>query len=241
MIDPIARLMKRSCEEFYCYNVEGLLTLFWAFYLAFSVYYPERRTSSAAAKAIAIILPALLIAFLRIPSVRKSPKLFLALADISLAASLLLGSIFLIAIFAKYIHTRRNVRRDGIYDSWLIVRFAIAFFFIEAFQTLTLLSEIVKYKYNNDDMERPVAPDLSAARARGDFAEFVPGVSAGLLDTRTSQTPQENGAGVRVSAVTLDSSSEIQEGHRIETDSLGSSSKLESRDRADHGGESCRQ
>ncbi|KAI3327828.1 hypothetical protein HD806DRAFT_531162 [Xylariaceae sp. AK1471] len=201
--------------QYYLYNVEGILTLFWAFALAFSVFNPSGlsrcyqrvgRTSSNLAKAIAFFLPAILIGFLQLPAVRNSPAAFLVLADFSLAASLLLGSILLVAILIKYIYTRRRLQRwtvryplsrgsngdssepddpdleprDSIYDSWLVVRFAIAFLFIEAFQILTILSEIAQVN-NNRKEARPAVPDTSAARARIDFVEFIPGVSVGLL------------------------------------------------------------
>jgi len=77
-------------------------------------------------------------------------------------------------------------RQSGIYDSWLILRFTIAFVFIEAFQILTILSEVVKFNGNRKE-EQPDGPDLSAAHARGDFAEFVPGVSVGLLVSKLNQ------------------------------------------------------
>ncbi|KAI0390011.1 hypothetical protein F5Y17DRAFT_469247 [Xylariaceae sp. FL0594] len=210
--------------QFYCYNVEGISTLFWAFALAFSVYCPSghsryqriSRTLAIVVKSIAVVLPAVLIGLLRIPAVRGSPALFLALADFILASSLLLGGILLIAILAKYIYTRRRMRlwmlphhpspppqvgnpddsgdggedgprmdileerTGGIYDSWLILRFAIAFVFLEAFQILNILSEIAQVNSNREEV-LPDEPDLSAAYARGDFAKFLPGVSAGLL------------------------------------------------------------
>ncbi|KAI0472287.1 hypothetical protein F4859DRAFT_483667 [Xylaria cf. heliscus] len=211
--------------QYYCYNVEGFLTLFWAFALAFSIYCPSespqcqqiRRRRGRVSKAAAFLLPAIFISFLQLPVVRSSTPAFITLADFSLASSLSLGSILVVVILVKYIQTRRKLHRwtvrypltrdandnggadgrdldseDSIYDGWLIVRFAIALFFIEAFQILTILSEVAQIN-NNKKEALPAEPDLSAAHAKIDFVEFMPGVSAGLLvflvfgTTRTCQ------------------------------------------------------
>ncbi|KAI1311754.1 hypothetical protein F5Y03DRAFT_391310 [Xylaria venustula] len=210
--------------QYYCYNVEGILTLFWAFSLAFSIYSPyisfasgyASRKSSIISKAVAFLLPATLISLLQIPAVKNATAAFLTIADISLAASLFLGSILLIAILAKYIQTRRRLHRwtiryplsrdmsenggqsgqdsdldsgNRIYDGWLIVRFSIAFLFIEAFQILSILSELTQAN-NNTEKVLPEQPDTSACRARVDFVEFLPGVSTGLLNFLVFGTTQ---------------------------------------------------
>ncbi|KAI0193642.1 hypothetical protein EV127DRAFT_247668 [Xylaria flabelliformis] len=197
--------------QYYCYNVEGFLTLFWAFALAFAIFKPSesiqhhyiRRRRGIISKVVAFVLPAVFISLLQIPAVRNSTPAFITLADISLAASLLLGSILVIAILAKYIQTRRKIHRwtvrfplprdpndndeeerESLYDGWLIVRFAIALLFIEAFQILTILSEVSQVN-NNKKEALPAEPDISAAHAKVDFVEFIPGVSAGLLVSYT--------------------------------------------------------
>ncbi|KAH8158234.1 hypothetical protein CIB48_g10019 [Xylaria polymorpha] len=198
--------------QYYCYNVEGYLTLFWAFALAFSIFKPTecahhqriRRRRGTFSKVAAFLLPALLISLLQLPAVKCSTPAFITLADLSLAASLSLGSILVVVILVKYIQTRRKLHRwtvrfplprdandngedgqdtdseDSIYDGWLIVRFAIALLFIEAFQILTILSEVAQIN-NNKEEALPPEPDISAAHAQVDFVEFIPGVSAGLL------------------------------------------------------------
>jgi hypothetical protein len=127
------------------------------------------------------------------------------------ALSFTVGGILLLAILAKYIQTRRKLHRwtvrfplpgiaaengeeeldlnseDSIYDSWLIVRFVISLLFIEAFQILTILSEVAQVN-NNKKEALPPEPDISAARARVDFLEFIPGVSTGLLVSCASAT-----------------------------------------------------
>ncbi|KAI0420373.1 hypothetical protein F5X98DRAFT_25752 [Xylaria grammica] len=200
--------------QYYCYNVEAMLALFWACSLAFSIFGPpglnhhERlsRRSSIVAKVLSFFVPALFVGLLRLPAVRNSIAAFITVADFNLAASLTLGSIVLVAILAKYIHTRRRLHRwtvryplsrdlnsnsgesgldsdsehHSIYDGWLIVRFAIALAFIEAFQILTILSEVAQIRGNREEV-LPEQPDISAARAVVDFVEFIPGVSTGLL------------------------------------------------------------
>ncbi|TRX88375.1 hypothetical protein FHL15_010751 [Xylaria flabelliformis] len=190
-----------------------------AFALAFAIFKPSesiqhhciRRRRGIISKVVAFVLPAVFISFLQIPAVRNSTPAFITLADISLAASLSLGSILVIVILAKYIQTRRKIHRwtvrfplprdpndngeeeqESLYDGWLIVRFAIALLFIEAFQILTILSEVAQTN-NNKKEALPAEPDISAAHAKVDFVEFIPGVSAGLLvflvfgTTRTCQ------------------------------------------------------
>ncbi|RYC62035.1 hypothetical protein CHU98_g4179 [Xylaria longipes] len=210
--------------QYYCYNVEGLLTLFWAISLAFYIFKPSesnqhqriRRRRGILSKVVAFLLPAVLISFLQLPAVRSSTPAFITLADFGLAASLSLGSVLVVVILAKYIQTRRKLHRwtvryplprdgndngedgqeldseESIYDGWLIVRFAIALTFIEAFQILSILSEVAQVNSNKKEA-LPEEPDLSAAHAQVDFVEFIPGVSSGLLvflvfgTTRTCQ------------------------------------------------------
>ncbi|KAI1128474.1 hypothetical protein F5Y10DRAFT_240457 [Nemania abortiva] len=200
--------------QYYCYNVEGILTVSWAFVLAYSVFKTSEinwhqrisQRSSIIAKAVAFVLPAVFIGLLHIPAVRSSIAVFITLANFQLAASFTIGGILLIAILFKYIQTRRKLHRwtvrfplpgtlsannegedeqdlnseESIYDSWLIVRFVISLLFIEAFQILTILSEVAQIN-NNKKEALPSEPDLSAAHARVDFIEFIPGVTAGLL------------------------------------------------------------
>ncbi|KAI0407933.1 hypothetical protein F4802DRAFT_494153 [Xylaria palmicola] len=200
--------------QYYFYNVEGLLTLFWAIALSFSIFNPSefcqyrrsRQKRGLLAKGGAFLLPGLIIGLLQVPAVKESTAAFLALGDAILATSLTLGSVLVVAILAKYIQARRKLHRwtiryplcrgsnentrqedeqgadseNSIYDGWLIVRFAIALFFIETFQVLTILSEIAQINKNKKE-SLPAEPDLSASRAQVDFVEFIPGVSAGLL------------------------------------------------------------
>ncbi|KAF2971409.1 hypothetical protein GQX73_g2145 [Xylaria multiplex] len=105
--------------QFYSYNVEAILTLSWAFSLAFSIFKPSGlnlhqrvgRKISIFAKVVAFLLPAVLISLLQVPAVRASTAAFITLADFNLAASLTLGSITLITILVKYIQTRRRLHR----------------------------------------------------------------------------------------------------------------------------------
>ncbi|KAI1152943.1 hypothetical protein F4825DRAFT_475347 [Nemania diffusa] len=199
--------------QYYCYNVEGILTALWAFVLAFSIFHPSEvnwhqrisRKSSVTAKTVAFLLPAIFVGILHIRAVQESTALFITLANLTLAISFTIGGILLVAILAKYIQTRRKLHRwtiryplpgtsteegageeldlnseDSIYDSWLIVRFVISLLFIEAFQILTILSEVAQVNNNKKEV-LPPEPDISARRARVDFLEFIPGVSTGLL------------------------------------------------------------
>ncbi|KAK5632472.1 hypothetical protein RRF57_008186 [Xylaria bambusicola] len=198
--------------EYYCYNVEGILTLFCNVYLSPFRYTTQDRTSrtlSILSKALAFLLPATQIALLQIPALKDSTPAFITVANFLLAISLTVGSILIAVIMFKYIQTRRKLHRwtirypiprnlneaegengqnsdlesdseNRIYDGWLIVRFTIAFIFIEIFQILSTLSELMQIRDNKEEV-LPNEPDISARHARDDFGSFLPGVSAGLL------------------------------------------------------------
>ncbi|EGO59743.1 hypothetical protein NEUTE1DRAFT_121491 [Neurospora tetrasperma FGSC 2508] len=123
-----------------------------------------------------------------------------------------IGSLLLLAVLIKYIHSRAalvswKVRygqnsskttnpysgsgnvpsghrpalpRRNIYDSWLAVRFTVAFVALGLFELVVIFFQLRAANTNTKD-NIPPHPDLSAARARGDFALFCPGVSASLL------------------------------------------------------------
>ncbi|KAK3939873.1 glycoside hydrolase [Diplogelasinospora grovesii] len=194
--------------QFYCYNVEAMLVLFWSAELARSVF---RLRSSAhaqrvsiAAKTSAVLLPVIQVNLLRTSAVQSTTAGFLVLANFIMIISLVTGSILLLLILVKYIHARHaflswNVRygqssegtqgttspgspiqHKNIYDRWLVVRFAIAFVALGAFELVIILFELHAMS-DNKAANIPAQPDLSAARAKADFANFAPGVSASLL------------------------------------------------------------
>ncbi|KAI0597003.1 hypothetical protein F4775DRAFT_271632 [Biscogniauxia sp. FL1348] len=199
--------------QYYSYNVEALLTLFWAGALTQSVYgYTDlkiyrriRRWTYGVAKSVAVLLPALLIGFLHLDSVRRSSASFIVMADICMIACLTVGAILLLAILGKYVHIRRNAlswhvrygesgarteesgmepwhrnmrrkRTQNIYDRWLLVRFAIAFIVIACFQVSLVVFQGRQLRINSE-----AEIDLSAGRAQEDFVTFMPGVTASLL------------------------------------------------------------
>ncbi|KAI0139292.1 hypothetical protein BJ166DRAFT_126412 [Pestalotiopsis sp. NC0098] len=103
--------------QYYSYNVESMLVMFWAFELAQSVYglsaKPHlrqilRRTNSVG-KAIAMLFPLLTILLLRVPGVQKVFVAFILLADLPLMISLAVSSITMIAILFKYIQSRKKI------------------------------------------------------------------------------------------------------------------------------------
>lgn len=108
-------------------------------------------------------------------------------------------------ILVKYIYTRRQLQnwdvqygqtahsftsdlkldatppqRDTIYDSWLMIRFTIAFIFLGIFEIFLIYFQLSSMESNSETHLIPSA-DLSAERARGDFILFMPGCSASLL------------------------------------------------------------
>ncbi|KAK8078916.1 hypothetical protein PG994_002723 [Apiospora phragmitis] len=105
--------------QFYCYNVESMFVLFWAAELGQSVYgltqkyhlMKKLKYFNYAAKASAVLLPLLLVALLRAPAVQNNTAAFVALADLPLWLSIGCGSIVMIAILGRYIHTQRVLLR----------------------------------------------------------------------------------------------------------------------------------
>ncbi|OTA57962.1 hypothetical protein K449DRAFT_374214 [Hypoxylon sp. EC38] len=202
--------------EYYTYNVEAMLTLFWAIALTHTVFklvdltnfrHIGHRTNKVA-KAVGVILPAILMSLLRLSAVQSSRAGFLVLANFNIMISLTFGSILLIAILIKYIYARHRLvswnarylfsrrsqetdgeilnvldRGDGrqsIYDRWLVLRFSIAFVVLAVFQLITILLEISQLSHHTKE-KIGEAPNLSAEKAKNDFLLFLPGVSTSLL------------------------------------------------------------
>nr|XP_036588323.1 glycoside hydrolase [Colletotrichum truncatum]KAF6799696.1 glycoside hydrolase [Colletotrichum truncatum] len=100
--------------QFYSYNVEAVLTFFWAIALTQSIFQLEpiksmRHRANYIAKATAVLLPALLMGILRVDAVQKQAVPFLLLADGIMGFCLSGSGVLLIVILVKYIHTRRNL------------------------------------------------------------------------------------------------------------------------------------
>ncbi|KAI0181673.1 hypothetical protein GGR52DRAFT_584061 [Hypoxylon sp. FL1284] len=204
-------------HENYTYNAEAMLTLFWAIALTRTVfklsnlapYRHMRRRTGQLARGIAIVLPAILMALLRLDAVQKSFIAFLILANFNMMISLTFGTVLLMAILGKYIWTRHQLlswnarylfsrrehevdgeiinvldRGDGTrratYDRWLVLRFSIGFVVLAVFQLITILSEVSQLS-NHTKEKLGDAPDLSAGKAKHDFLLFMPGVSTSLL------------------------------------------------------------
>ncbi|KAI1762560.1 hypothetical protein GGR53DRAFT_414928 [Hypoxylon sp. FL1150] len=201
----------------YTYNAEAMLTLFWAIALTRTVFkfsnlatfkHIEHRTNQLA-KVVAVLLPAILMALLRLDVVQSSIIAFLILANFNMMISLTFGSLLLMAILVKYIWTRHRLiswnarylfsrrsqevdgdimnvldRGDGTrratYDRWLVLRFSIGFVVLAVFQLITILSEVAQLS-NLTKEKLGNEADLSAAKAKNDFLLFMPGVSTSLL------------------------------------------------------------
>ncbi|KAI0129799.1 hypothetical protein BJ170DRAFT_719822 [Xylariales sp. AK1849] len=105
--------------ESYCYNVGGLLVLFWAFELAQSVYGLTHKMSlkkllrriNAAGKVVAVCLPILVVLLLKTTVGQYSQTTYAIITDVPLTLSLGLGSILMLAILGRYIYSRRRLLR----------------------------------------------------------------------------------------------------------------------------------
>lgn len=202
--------------EYYTYNVDALLVLCWSVELAYSIYQLRgsrlsRFHGSIVAKSAAVVLPAVQMILLQLSGgVQESTAGFIILADFIMIASFAVGSLLLLAILGKYVHTRfallswtvrygrqsqdtddgsamasnggqaRPARRTNIYDRWPVIRFTIAFVALSLFELVVIVFQLHAAS-NNNRANIPKEPDLSAAKGQPDFALFVPGPGANLL------------------------------------------------------------
>lgn len=103
--------------QYYSYNVESMLVMFWAFELAQSVYGLSAkphlrqvlRRINSVGKAIAILFPLLTILLLRAPAIQRVFVAFILLADLPLMISLAVSSITMIAILIRYVQSRKKI------------------------------------------------------------------------------------------------------------------------------------
>ncbi|KAI1798536.1 hypothetical protein F4811DRAFT_198669 [Daldinia bambusicola] len=103
--------------QYYTYNVEAMLTLFWAIELSRTVFrfanlITFRRMKNRInqlAKAVALILPGVISCLLRLNVIQASHVVFLILANFNIFITLTIGSILLMAILIKYIYIRRQL------------------------------------------------------------------------------------------------------------------------------------
>ncbi|KAK4196310.1 hypothetical protein QBC40DRAFT_309997 [Triangularia verruculosa] len=97
--------------QYYCYNVESLLIVFWAVELANSIFQPRitnmyRFHASLISKGIAAVIPAVFMVLLRFSNIQASTVGFLVLSSGIMIACFLAGSLILLSILGKYIHSR---------------------------------------------------------------------------------------------------------------------------------------
>ncbi|KAK4172978.1 hypothetical protein QBC36DRAFT_381363 [Triangularia setosa] len=97
--------------QYYCYNVESLLIVFWAVELANSIFQLRitkmyRFHASLIAKGIAAVIPAVFMVLLRFSNIQASTVGFLVLSSGIMIACFLAGSLILLSILGKYVHSR---------------------------------------------------------------------------------------------------------------------------------------
>ncbi|CAJ2509224.1 Uu.00g142500.m01.CDS01 [Anthostomella pinea] len=112
--------------QFFCYNVESMFIMFWASELAQSIYGLTEKAATrrilckvnAGGKVVAVIFPLAIVLALQAPSVQSHLHRFVVLAAVPLFFSLGLGSLLLLAILVRYIHSRRKLRRFSSSDGY---------------------------------------------------------------------------------------------------------------------------
>ncbi|KAK0712222.1 hypothetical protein B0T21DRAFT_297479 [Apiosordaria backusii] len=97
--------------QYYCYNVESLLIVFWAVELANSIFQLRitkmyRFHASLIAKGIAAVIPAVFMVLLRFSNIQASTVGFLVLSSGIMIACFLAGSLILLCILGKYVRSR---------------------------------------------------------------------------------------------------------------------------------------
>jgi hypothetical protein len=103
--------------QYYLYNVQSLLVMFWAGELAQSVYGLGTNTRkrqilrrvNLAGKAISFLLPLTTILMLRSPVIQSHYIGFILIADLPLMLSLAIGSGLICAILTRYIRTKKKI------------------------------------------------------------------------------------------------------------------------------------
>ncbi|KAL8372138.1 hypothetical protein RB595_001775 [Gaeumannomyces hyphopodioides] len=197
--------------QYYSYNAMAMMTLFWAFELAASVFkWTDLRgkRSSLFCKASAFLLPALQMGILRLRATQKIRALYYIVANIIMAISLSSGAILLMLILFKYIRMRMA------FMSWHVgygdassptsqstdpncsLRAAVVprqsihdnwlmVRFTIAFAALAIFEVLnIHFETVASAANANIAagtPDLSVEAARQVFFLFMPGVSASLL------------------------------------------------------------
>ncbi|KAH8649080.1 hypothetical protein BX600DRAFT_109995 [Xylariales sp. PMI_506] len=196
--------------QFYCYNCMCMAILFWASELAQSVFGLLHKKNTrrilrkvnAGGKIVAILFPLLIVLLLRTPGAQNDQLTFTIITDVPFGLCLGVGSILMLTILGRYIHSRRRLlrfdpgrgvstdpesqtgsdrmskitprRRKGVYDRWLMTRFSTAFVFLLLFQaTGTLFQQLSIQSFNHHN--ELTAPDFSAASAKKTFYLFIPG------------------------------------------------------------------
>lgn len=109
-------LLTRGYTEYYSYNVQAMLVMFWAAELCQLTYQiGERRKIRRilrkvhmAGKFVSWILPLFTILCLQIPSMKDSFVAFILVADLPLMISLAIGSGLMIAVLIRYVRTRQK-------------------------------------------------------------------------------------------------------------------------------------
>ncbi|KAK7735665.1 hypothetical protein SLS53_007406 [Cytospora paraplurivora] len=188
-----------AISEYYLYNVQALLVMFWAAELCQLTYQiGERRKMRRllrnlhmAGKFISWLLPMITITCLQIPSLKESFVAFILIADLPLMISLAIGSGLMIAVLVRYIHTRQR------FTHWNPPKFNSTTN-SEAgtttassqrntggrrglvFEVTNTLFQVTALKNNIHDAQES-APDLSAARAVQTLFLDMPGTTPGIF------------------------------------------------------------
>ncbi|KAI9172658.1 hypothetical protein HJFPF1_02167 [Paramyrothecium foliicola] len=195
--------------QFYSYNVEAFLVMFWGWTLVQSVYHLSNRPKlkqplklvNRAGLGFSICFPIITVSSLQAPVVRSNEQAFILLAGQPLIWSIGLGSLALLLVFIRYVYSQRKFKRSSLmkvdvsntssgsqsshrqrsmYDRWLIIRFTIAFVIMAAFElAIVLFSMTSRGRISSGNVS--LTPNFSVERAKRTFILYIPGVTPSLL------------------------------------------------------------
>lgn len=106
--------------QFYCYNVESLMFVFWVTGLFRSAWrvritWIDRMDSvfGTIGKILAVLLPALIIGIARTTAVLSRPTLYFIISDILLVGGVLIGMTMLVLVLYKYVSVRQRLSSNS--------------------------------------------------------------------------------------------------------------------------------
>ncbi|KAI6865902.1 hypothetical protein KC323_g4142 [Hortaea werneckii] len=195
--------------QFVGYMINSILIMFWAISMAKGVYNMRFRALmgreqhlATAAKVLGVIIPGIFVGITFTDAVKGNEFAYMVITNILMIDALVIGSIMMIAISFRYVHSRHRFAslQNSSHasssnptpttaqpaaakiriDKSLLLRFTIAFLIITAFEVSIISFEFMRRR-NARELAQREEPDFSSASVINEILQFMPGVTAGLL------------------------------------------------------------